>query len=471
MVTETVNLRVWNQDFRKLAVVQGEIGTRELTIEIQDAARTAMELSGYAARLYITEAGGRKIFTDCTISGNKITASVPMMTTPGDAKAQIVLTKGDDVLKVTGIVFDVRPSDLEGAMDTSDDWSVLTAMIGEVNTATEAANNAAGAANTAAALAGEKAGAANTAATNANTAASGANQAKSQAEAAATRAEQKADEANTAATNANTAASTANQAAENAETAADTAQTVADTVQQKLDNGEFIGPPGPQGKKGNPGEDFRVLGYYDTLALLQAAVPSPTAGDVYGVGTSAPYTIYIFDAVGGTWVDNGTIQGPQGEAGADGAPGPNEVSTNTATNITGLLKGNGANVLAAEAGTDFATAGIADSGGSASTGYWVKYDDGTMICYKRATIMPNVQTAMGDFYRSDYISLGDFPAAFTTLTYIQPEIWYANYSTLYMWCTAVYGPSTTSAGSVAVISNSKFSSLVEVMYTAIGRWK
>ena len=123
------------------------------------------------------------------------------------------------------------------------------------------------------------------------------------------------------------------------------------------------------------------------------------------------------------------------------------------------------------AGTDFAAAGIADSGGSASTGYWVKYDDGTMICYKRTTIMPNAQTAMGDFYRSDYISLGDFPAAFTTLTYIQPEIWYANYSTLYMWCTAVYGPSTTSAGSVAVISNSKFSSLVEVMYTAIGRWK
>ena len=436
VVTETVNLRVWNQDFRKLAVVQGEIGTRELTIEIQDAARTAMELSGYAARLYITEAGGRKIFIDCTISGNKITASVPMMTTPGDAKAQIVLTKGDDVLKVTGIVFDVRPSDLEGAMDTSDDWSVLTAMIGEVNTATEAANNAAGAANTAAALAGEKAGA-----------------------------------ANTAATNANTAASTANQAAANAETAADTAQTVADTVQQKLDNGEFIGPPGPQGKKGNPGEDFRVLGYYDTLALLQAAVPSPTAGDVYGVGTSAPYTIYIFDAVGGTWVDNGTIQGPQGETGADGAPGPNEVSTNTATNITGLLKGNGANVLAAEAGVDFATAGIADSGGSASTGYWVKYDDGTMICYKRATIMPNAQTAMGDFYRSDYISLGNFPAAFTTLVDIKPAIWNSNMSSIYIWCTDVYGPSTTSAGSVAVIASAKFSSLVEVMYTAVGRWK
>lgn len=123
------------------------------------------------------------------------------------------------------------------------------------------------------------------------------------------------------------------------------------------------------------------------------------------------------------------------------------------------------------AGTDFATAGIADSGGSASTGYWVKYDDGTMICYKRATIMPNAQTAMGDFYRSDYISLGNFPAAFTTLVDIKPAIWNSNASSVYMWCTDVYGPSTTSAGSVAAITNSKFSGLVEVMYTAIGRWK
>ena len=163
--------------------------------------------------------------------------------------------------------------------------------------------------------------------------------------------------------------------------------------------------------------------------------------------------------------------GPQGETGADGAPGPNEVSTNTETNITGLLKGNGANVSAAEAGTDFAAAGIADSGGSASTGYWVKFDDGTMICYKRTTIMPNAQTAMGDFYRSDYISLGDFPAAFTTLTYIQPAIWNSNMSSIYMWCTSALTPSTTSAGSVAVIASAKFSSLVEVMYTAIGRWK
>lgn len=439
MVTETVNLRVWNQDFRKLAVVQGEIGTRELTIEIQDAARTAMELAGYAARLYITEAGGRKIFTDCTISGNKITASVPMMATPGDAKAQIVLTKGDDVLKVTGIVFDVRPSDLEGAMDTSDDWSVLTAMIGEVNTAKEAANSAADAANQAAALAQEKAGAANTAATNANTAASGANQAKAQAEAAAAQAEQKAGEANTAAGH---------------------AESVAQTVQQKLDNGEFIG------EKGDPGEDFRVLGYYDTLALLQAAVPDPTAGDVYGVGTSAPYTIYIFDAVSGTWIDNGTIQGP---AGKDGAPGPNQVTTDTATNITGLLKGNGTNILAAEAGVDFATAGIADSGGSASTGYWVKYDDGTMIWTATRTMSVEPFSASGSLYISSFIDLGTFPESFYGTPFVKAEQQYEPTK----WTTSVTNTSSTSVGKVAVLSAlaTTNGTPLSIKCFAIGRWK
>ena len=165
------------------------------------------------------------------------------------------------------------------------------------------------------------------------------------------------------------------------------------------------------------------------------------------------------------------VQGVQGGTGPQGPSGPNEVTTDTATDIVGLLKGNGANVLAAEAGVDFATAGIAESGGSASTGYWVKYDDGTMICYKRATIMPNVQTAMGDFYRSDYISLGDFPAAFTTLVDIKPAIWNSNASSVYMWCTDVLAPSTTSAGSIAVIASAKFSGLAEVMYKAIGRWK
>ena len=149
------------------------------------------------------------------------------------------------------------------------------------------------------------------------------------------------------------------------------------------------GDPGPQGAKGDPGEQgpkgdtgkgLTILDYYDDLEALQAAVQSPEDGDAYGIGTSEPYDIYIYSPTKG-WVNNGPLQGaqgpqgpqgepgPQGPAGADGAPGadgqdgaqgpqgpagPNEVSTTTATNITGLLKGNGTTVQQAVAGTDYA---------------------------------------------------------------------------------------------------------------------
>ena len=53
---------------------------------------------------------------------------------------------------------------------------------------------------------------------------------------------------------------------------------------------------------------------------------------------------------------NDGAQGPQGETGPQGPAGPNLVTTSTATNITGLLKGTGGAVAKAVAGTDYATA-------------------------------------------------------------------------------------------------------------------
>jgi hypothetical protein len=47
--------------------------------------------------------------------------------------------------------------------------------------------------------------------------------------------------------------------------------------------------------------------------------------------------------------------GQDGETGPQGDPGPNEVSTTTDTDISGILKGNGSKVAVAQAGTDYAT--------------------------------------------------------------------------------------------------------------------
>lgn len=87
------------------------------------------------------------------------------------------------------------------------------------------------------------------------------------------------------------------------------------------------GDTGPQGPKGDTGAGFLVKGYYGSLSALKTSVQNPEAGDAYGVGSSEPYDIYIFDGVTESWINNGPLQGARGEKGdkgdpgADGAPG------------------------------------------------------------------------------------------------------------------------------------------------------
>lgn len=109
----------------------------------------------------------------------------------------------------------------------------------------------------------------------------------------------------------------------------------------ELENPQPVNIRGPQGVQGEQGRGFTILGYYDTLAILQSSVLAPNGGDAYGVGTTPPYEIYIWDAVNGQWKPNGKLSGP------------NEVTTSTATNLTGLLKGNGTSVEVAEANVDY----------------------------------------------------------------------------------------------------------------------
>lgn len=68
--------------------------------------------------------------------------------------------------------------------------------------------------------------------------------------------------------------------------------------------------------KGDTGEGFCVKGTYDTLVLLEAGVTSPSPGDAYAVGTTAPYDIYIYDGVSSTWKNHGQLKGAKGDTGA-----------------------------------------------------------------------------------------------------------------------------------------------------------
>lgn len=97
------------------------------------------------------------------------------------------------------------------------------------------------------------------------------------------------------------------------------------------------GPAGPQGPKGETGSGFRVLGYYGTVAALDAAQKATAeAGDAYGVGAAEPYDIYIFDGETGEFVNNGPLQGAKGDPGPKGDPGEKGEKGDTgATGATG----------------------------------------------------------------------------------------------------------------------------------------
>jgi len=83
-----------------------------------------------------------------------------------------------------------------------------------------------------------------------------------------------------------------------------------------------VGPQGPKGETGETGAGFKVLGYYDTLALLEADVSDPKTGDAYGIGTAAPYNIHVWDSVHSEWKNSGPLQGAKGDTGPQGPQGP-----------------------------------------------------------------------------------------------------------------------------------------------------
>ncbi len=74
---------------------------------------------------------------------------------------------------------------------------------------------------------------------------------------------------------------------------------------------------GAKGADGADGKNFMVLGYYETLSALNAAVPSPGAGDTYGVGTEPPYAFYMYDPTISNWRYVGNLQGPAGPTGGE----------------------------------------------------------------------------------------------------------------------------------------------------------
>ena len=243
------------------------------------------------------------------------------------------------------------------------------------------------------------------------------------------------------------------------------------------------GDTGPQGPKGDTGETGPQGPKGDTGATgskgatgAAAGFGTPTCSTTTGnagtnasvsVSASGPNTAKVFNFK--FTIPRGATgaQGPKGDTGSTGPQGPK--GDTGATGPQGPKGDTGATGPQGPKG-DTGASGISSSGGSASTGYWIKYSDGTMVCYKHIDTSTSF-SAQGSLYVSGWISLGNFPQTFTSLQSLVVDAINPWGETYYAWTTSVVGSSTSSAGKVAIVCTKSAGGLCGLRYIAMGRWK
>ena len=210
----------------------------------------------------------------------------------------------------------------QAAASANNAASTVTQAVYAADTATAAANSAASSATAAATAANDAAFTASNAATEANSAATTATSATTAATKATTKANNAASDANLAKTNCESVTYSATVATNSALTAANRATSAALSIEDITVTSETL-PPSSSAYaqitevdghknikfglvKGENGAPFTIKGEaFPTLTDLIANVANPNVGDLYNVGSEAPYDIYRW--TGSFWENQGSI--------------------------------------------------------------------------------------------------------------------------------------------------------------------
>lgn len=250
MIIKSIYVNAWQSPIEELRVIQEEAEGREIAVTVIGADGQPLDLTGKTVSAYMEKPDGTIIFNTCEVDGATVTITLTyqMMAVSGCSKLfelQIIDTNSH-TFKVTLPTLRIVPSNYDGAIESTNEFSRLSDALAHIDdatqdaeTATGSANNAASAANSAAETATNAASAANTAAGAANTAAGTANTAAETATNAATAATNAASSASSAAETATNAANSATSAANAANTAAgaaDTATSAANSAASSANN-------------------------------------------------------------------------------------------------------------------------------------------------------------------------------------------------------------------------------------------
>lgn len=140
------------------------------------------------------------------------------------------------------------------------------------------------------------------------------------------------------------------------------------------------GPAGATGASGAQGTGVTILGSYQTLLDLQTAHPTGSIGDSYLISSE----LYVWSVTESSWINVGTIQGPDGAMGSTGPTGPTgPTGANGPTGPTGLTGATGPTGPTGATGPQSTFSVVADTPPSnpVEGQAWYRSSDGLVYIY------------------------------------------------------------------------------------------
>lgn len=148
MANLSVSLEVWKENHAVARVLQGESGSRTLTVTFLDSGGQPVNLAGCTPRMYLADSNP-PVFTDGAVAdadgGTAKFVIPPEMTADRGIHSCQFLLAGPDFppLKADGLTLHVTASSLESAVEATGEYSALVTALNKADTAAERADTAA----------------------------------------------------------------------------------------------------------------------------------------------------------------------------------------------------------------------------------------------------------------------------------------------------------------------------------------
>ena len=160
MITEKITLNASMKNVQViLKAVQGENLARSFDVTVTDAAGVPVSLEGAVATLYIEKVDGKIVMLPGEItedSAARFTLTMQAAACAGDNKMWVQIVKPDEMdLRADGAILRVTPCDLDGAVESSGEFTALTELVASAASSAQSAAGSASAAAQSAAQAAE----------------------------------------------------------------------------------------------------------------------------------------------------------------------------------------------------------------------------------------------------------------------------------------------------------------------------